>query len=395
MAKAMRTDDAIFTALQTRLAPQMAIGVELVPAKGARGLSIAKEAEGQFGPEGIATSPDTMADIHDCLVVHGVAFATLTKTPREDGSRTDVKVNFWPIEFVRWDATLRCYMTRVDRTPTDPFSYRFDEVPIEHGNGEWIIISANEHEPYAKAATILASSMIWARHAYGVLDWAKASRQHGNAKIVGEMPDGIGTGSADGLAALELVKACASPDTVWGLKPKGMSLEYVNNTSSNWQVFAELILNAQKAAARVHLGTDGVLGSQGGAPGVDIQTLMGVATTKIQGDLATITRCLQTGAVEVWTALNFDDSSLAPVRRYMIPDADSDAARKSLHERTIAFHDALDRAEKRFVVDEKYVEALAKAYGVESPLLKPAPEPEAATTPAVAPAPGLRLAPSA
>jgi hypothetical protein len=390
MAKSMRTDDALFVARENRLAPHRAIGIELVPAKGAEGKRIANEAEGQFGQEGVAVSAGTRSDILGCYVDHGVAFATLTRLPRDDGSRHDCRVDYWPIEHVRWDPTARCFMTRVDpSTPVDGAAGR--EVPIVHGNGTWLIFASHEYEPFAQGAAILSSASIWARHAHAVRDWAKGSGQHGNAKIVGEMPEGVPVTSPEGAAFLELVRVCANPDTAYGIKPKGYELEFITNSSTAWQVWAELILNAEKAAARVYLGTDGVLGSQGGAPGVDIQTLFGVATTKVQGDLGMFSRCLTTGAIEVWCAWNFKDSALCPTHRWMIPDQDADAVRASYSTRLTAFHDAIDRAEKRFIVDETYVSALAKEFGVTAPKMKPL----AAAAPADAASAALRIAPAA
>jgi hypothetical protein len=408
MARSMRTDDALFVAREGRLAPQIAIGVELVPAKGAEGKRIANEAEGQFGQDGVAISSATRSDIHGCLVDHGVAFATLEKITREDGSRHDAKVSYWPIEHVRWDANFTnpatgkrgCFMTRVDSTslPGSGSNY-LSEIPIVHAQPQadfpdvtWIVIAAHDHEPFAQGAALLSAPLIWARHAHAVRDWAKGSGQHGNAKIVGEMPEGIPVTSPEGAAFLELVRVCANPDTAYGIKPKGYELDFITNGSTAWQVWAELILNAEKAAARVYLGTDGILGSQGGAPGVDIGQLFGVATTKIQGDLNTISRCLTTGAIEVWCAWNFNDSSLTPTHRYMIPDADADAVRDAYAKRLTAFHDALDRAERRFVVDQEYVDALAKEFGVTPPKMKP-PAAAPAAPAAASPAPALRVVP--
>ena len=48
MAEQMRTDDALAVAYENRLAPQRCLPVEIVPAKGARGVSIAGEADALF-----------------------------------------------------------------------------------------------------------------------------------------------------------------------------------------------------------------------------------------------------------------------------------------------------------------------------------------------------------
>lgn len=376
LAAAMRTDDALAVARSNRLAPQRCIGVEIVPSAGTAGSKPAKEAEALYGQGGIAVSPGTLADINGCLVDHGVAFATNEWTVREDGTRTDCEVRYWPIEHVRWDSYQRCFVTRIDMASAADEGGG-SEVPIVHGDGRWIVFSTHEHEPFKQEAAILPGALVWARHAYGLRDWAKSSVAHGSAKIVGEMPEGTalqdesGT-TPQGAAFLELLRALASSDSPVGIRPSGAKTEFVTNTSTAWQVFNELVLNAEKAAARIYLGTDGTLGSQGGAPGVDVAALFGVARTKVQGDLSAISRGLDTGSIQVWCALNFGTSVAAPTRKYQIPDEDEDAYRASYGARKTAFYaDVQGARDAGFDVTQTVVDALAKKHDVETMLLKP------------------------
>ena len=383
LAESMRTDDAIHVARSNRLAPQRCVKVELVPAKRAGGAKIANEADALFGQQGVGISPDTMRDIHDCLVVHSVAFGLAVPTPRPDGSRVDYYLSYWPIEFVRWDPYDRVFKTQVDGG--------FEET-ICHGDGRWVVFQEGEHEPF-KNASLLAAAMVWSRHAFAVRDWSKSSIAHGSAKVVGEMPAGVALQKADSsgnsvptdeaAAMLELLRSIASSDAPVGLRPAGSKTDFLTNTSTAWQVFAELVANAERSAARIFLGTDGVLGASGGAPGVDISALFGVATTKVQADLACIERGLQTGLIEIWTAVNFGDSKLAPYRRYMVPDADADADRASRATRRAAFHADIKEARANgFVVDQAYVNAVAEQYDVPAPLLPVAKAPTIALAPA-------------
>lgn len=381
LAEMMRTDDALFTAYENRLAPQRCLHVKLVPAsQSAAAQRVASEAEALFGTQGIGLHPETLADVNGCLANHGVAFGVNTWTPREDGSRTDVELNLWPIEHVRWNELERCFMARTDfRSPLGGGV----EVPIVHGDGRWVIFRKHEHKPWSQEACILAGALVWARHAYAARDWAKGSVAHGNAKVVGEMSEGVALQDADGNLTpeaesfLDLLQGLFSSDAPYGIRPFGSKTEFVASASTAWQVWAELMLNGEKAAARIYLGTDGTLGSQGGAPGVDIATLFGVATTKVQGDLAAITRGLQTGLVEPWSAVNFGDSSLTPLREYQMPDPDAARAHEETAKRDEQFHAEIDRLSKRFVVTQEVVDAVAARYGVTAPQLKPAP---AATT---------------
>jgi len=376
LSESMRTDDALFVARENRLAPQRCIKVCLKPAKGARAVSIAGEGEALFGNEGVGITPDPLRNVHDCLVEHGIAFAINVWTPREDGSRVDIALQYWPIEWVRWDAIKRCYVTQTEEGP---------EEEIHHGDGRWVVFQEGEHEPFKQAAAVLPAALVWARHAYANRDWAKGSTAHGNAKVLGELPEGMPLQDADGnatseaAALLELLQAIGTSDSPVGIKPAGSKVDFIVNSSTAWQVWSELITKAEKAAARIYLGTDGTLGSQGGAPGVDISVLFGVASTKVQGDLGCIKRGLQTGTIEPWCAINFGDSSLAPSREYKIPDPDEDAQRESYAKRSAAFYADLKAAKDvGAVLTQEFADTLAGKYGVCAPIIPaaaPAPAP--------------------
>lgn len=361
LAAAMRTNASISVARATRLAPQRCIKVEIIAAPGARGQGPRNEAEPLYGDGGIAISDGTRADINGCLVDHGVAFAHNTWNPREDGTRTDVEVRYWPIEHVRWDSFRRVFVTRVDGAA---------EVDIVHGDGRWIVIAEHDFEPFNQSAALLPASLVWAANAFANRDWSKGSVAHGSAKVVGKLPEGVALQDANGLTPMAvafaaLLRELGSSDSPVGIAPAGSSIDFLTNNSTAWQVWDALVKNTEKLAARIYLGTDGVLGSNGGAPGVDISQLLGVASTKVQGDLGAISRALKSGSIDIWCALNFGDSSLAPTRRYMLPDADADADRASMKERTDAFFAHVSAAKDGgFVIDQKGVDAIAKLYDV-------------------------------
>ncbi len=378
-AESMRTDDAIHVAREGRLAPQRCIAVEIVPGRGARAKIVAEEATALFGQCGVGISPETMASIGSCLLDHDLAFGYNIATPREDGSRVDLEHHSWPIENVRWDEYERCFKTRVDTSEKvpDDVAALGGEVPIVHGDGRWVIYQRYEVTPF-KHATLLAALLIWACHAYAKRDWSKSSVAHGNVKMIGQLPAGVplqtatGADSEEAVALIEMMRDMVSADSPVGILPAGATAEFVANTSTAWQVFDELVKNAEGAAARIYLGTDGTLGSKGGAPGVDIQSLFGVAATKVEGDLKCLQRGIDTGVIQPWCAMNFGDSTLAPSRRYKLPDADADAARASDATRTEAFYSEVKRAKDNgFVITQEFVDITADKYGIAAPQLPP------------------------
>lgn len=365
LAESTRTDSAIFAARQNRLAPQRCIAVGLVPAKGARGERIAAEAEATFGAKGVGITPDTQADINGYLADHGVAFGYCHCVPRADGSRIDMTVRAWPIEFVWWDENERVFKTTTREG---------GEERIVNGDGRWIVFQSHEVTPWKNGA-LIATALVWAIHAFGSRDWSKSSAAHGNAKVMGEMPvqvplqDAEGKLTPEAAAFLEVLKGIASGDMPVGIRPSGAKTEYLTNGSNAWQVFQSLSEGSEKAANRIYCGTDGALGAQGGAPGVDIKALLGVGQTIYSGDFLAMERGFTT-AIEVWTALNFGDSTLAPTRKFLVPDGDEDARAASYATRKAAFYDDVDRAKKSgFVVDAAFVSAIAALHQIEPPLL--------------------------
>jgi hypothetical protein len=394
MAEQMRCDDALFTAYMNRLSPQTCIPVTMTAAPGARGASIADEADALFGANGVGIHAETITDIHGCLVNHGVAFANCVATPREDGSRVDFELKYWPIEYVRWDPVFRVFKARADPNTVQPgdlpatdlnpegfenpnVDYGFVGgfwIPIVHGDGRWVIFKKHDIEPFRQEAAILPSALVWARHAFAARDWSKGSKAHGSAKVVGELPSGVplqnqgGGLSAEAMAFIELLRAIAIDDSPAGIRPAGSKTDFLTNNSTAWQVWAELMTNAEKAAARIYLGTDGTLGTQGGAPGVNIEALFGVAATKVRGDLECISRGINTGLVQPWCAVNFGDSKLAPERKYVVPNDDEQAVTDDYAKRNDAYYKALvDAKDAGLTLTPEYIAKLAGDYRVRVP----------------------------
>lgn len=365
LAKATWTDYAIFAAFLNRLAPQRGLPVEMqAPNDTARAIRVREESDALFGPKGIGIHPDTLSDIDGTLANHGIAFGANTVTPRDDGSRVDFELKSWPIEFVRWYPFERQYRTQVQG---------LGEVPIVHGDGRWVIFQEHQDKPFEHGA-IMPAALLWADHAFGVRDRSKASTAHGNAKFVGTMPQDVPLQDSEGKltkearAFIELLRIIASADMPVGLKPYGSVVDLIVNNSTAWQIFKEIIDSGDKAADRIYLGTPITAPSSGGDA---VGFLFGVRNDIIEGSLGAIERGIKTGVIDPWCAINFGDSSLAPWRKYLLPDADEDARRKSLADRQTAFFNTIDAARKgQFEITQQYVDDLAKQFGVTAPKIK-------------------------
>ncbi len=362
LAEAMRTDDALYTAYHNRIAPQSAVATKLVACANARGEGVARKAQAScFVPRGV------LVGIAGTLANHGIAIGYIIREPSDDGTRVDLRLTEWPLEFVKWNTSTEQLETRVKEGGA--------VVPIVHADGYWVVFRKTDILPWTQEAALLPASMIWGAHAYALADWAGASKSHGLAKIAGELPAGVSLqqkltdGSivlnAEAEMFLQMIQDVVSGEAQAAVAPAGSKLNVLANTSTMYQVFSELILDRKKAAAFVYTGTDAFLGAAGGAPGVDVSALFGISSTKLQGDFDAIEQGLNMGFYPVWTAINCGDSRYSPRLEYLIPDPDA----KAKSEENAAKRSRLATAIKEMkdtgmVVDQDTVNKLAAEMGV-------------------------------
>ncbi len=386
LARHFASDDALFMARRNRLAPLRALDLALVPPNSsARARAVADEATALYGKDGIGFPLAAQASIHEELADHGVAFGAIDARPREDGSRIDLFLRHWPIQWVRWDSIRRTFVTQIDPASAgvdaetgahpDLQASRF-EVPIVHGDGRWVVFAKHASEPWKSDACVIPGAMVWAARAFALRDWAQNAQAHGAAKLFGELPAGVdlldeNNGlSKQAQAFLSLLQDVMTGAALTGIRPANSKTEFVANGSTNWQVFTELVSNRGKAAAWIYLGSDAVLGAQGGAPGVDISALFGVSTTILQGDTSCFHESTYTGLLQPWAAMNFGDSRLAPRRLFQLADPDAEAVRDNFAKRMNAFFDAVGKLRERgFNVTQDVINALAAKFVVPAPTL--------------------------
>lgn len=393
LARWARSDDALFTALRNRLSPARSLPVELraagydssspepTSAVTARAERVRDEGDALFGPRGIAVKRTTCSDINEALANHGVAFGHNVWTPRPDGSRVDVEHRCWPIEHVKWNPSRCVYETRTAEGQMED---------ICHGDGRWTIYRLNDVEPWTWGA-IVPGANIWMDRGFGVRDRGRASTSHGNAKVIGELPENVAIDSPEGQAFLLLLQTMheALP---YGIRPHGSKTEMLVNTSTSWQVFSDIIKERLSDAARVYLGHDGSIRAQGGNYIKD-GYLFGVSADIVEADIRGIEDGIFEGVIQPWTAVNFGTSDLAPKRCYLLPDADEETLRSATAaRRKLLFEDIKEAKAAGIVVDQEYVNARAHELGVDPPKLTATPlgtpdaEPQASPPPA-SPAP--------
>lgn len=322
LAEAFRTNDALFTAYTTRVSTQSAIALAWRAADSDSGRAVAARAE-----VSIITPQHTRESILGTLANHGIAIGYVQHETVDDGSDAGPTVRFtlteWPLEHVRYNASLCTLETRTQDHGT---------VTIAHGDGHWIVFRKFGVAPWTQDACVLPGAFIWAAHGAGTSDWAAASYSHGQPKMIGTLREGVKLQkddlssdlSPEAQGLLDIVASLVSGDAGAGVLPYGAKAELLFNGSTAWQVFEKLILDRAKAAMRIYLGTDAVLGAQGGAPGVDIAALFNVASTRIQGDLEALERGFREGMILPWCVLHGVATADVPCLRYAMPDTDGE-----------------------------------------------------------------------
>ena len=360
LADSMQRDDAIFVARSNRIAPISAVATKLEPHASDRGRSIAAKAGAS-----VQVSLTVLTGIERTLVDHGIAIGYVEHEPNADGTRIDMRLIEWPLEHVKYNAATCALETATSESAV---------IQITHGDGRWIVFRKTLDHPWRGDACILPAGFVWAAHAEGNADWQASSRAHGMAKIMGTMPEGNAIGDTDEAGSKtdatdefnETLLDVASGDSLVGVIPHGSKAEFIASGSNAWQIFKENILSREKAAARIYQGTDALLGSQGGAPGVDVSFLFGVATTKLQGDFTAIENGLRSGLYEPWAAINYGDSRYAPSWKFLLPDPDRDRKREEIAKNNERLTSTIRaRREAGLVVDQHAIDDLAAEYGIQ------------------------------
>lgn len=360
LAEAFRSDDAMYVPYCARVSTQSALKLCWAPGKTPEELAATQRAAA-----GIKTPQHVRQSICGTLINHGIAIGYVLQTPSPDGSAVTFTLSEWPLEHVWYDSPRAMLRTRV-LGGTDP-------VDITHGDGRWIVFCKFGVTPWTQDACILPGAFVWAAHALGLSSWASAADSHGRPKVTGTLPENVklgkeGTLSPEAEALLNTLGRMMSGETDVGALPFGAKAEVLINESTAWQVFDKLTSNRERAAARIYLGTDAILGATGGAPGVDIASLFEVASTVLQNDVEALERGFREGLVIPWALMHGEDPDLITCLEYELPDPDK--ARRSEQEAT-----AIDRfgaalkvlREAQMQVDQNTVDALAHTLGVTIP----------------------------
>jgi len=357
LSEAMKCDAAIFAALLNRVAPHRGLQRAVTCANE----QWSDEVTETFKRDGAALPSGTIADGHERVAMNGCWVGQNVWKAREDGSRIDVRLESWPLQYVHWQKHTGQLIATTTEGP---------EV-ITHGDGKWVLAALHGDSPWEWGATKPLSTTFSDRQ-FGLRDRSQHSEAHGLGHFIGELPENMGLDHPDA-AVLKLFL-----ETLWnsrsgGVVPHGTKVQLLEAMAGGWQIFREVIKDETADALRVLLGQDGSVVNEGGNY-IKAAQLFGVRQDLIEGDLGCFGPAITTGTMAPWALVNAGED-LGVSTEWLFPDPDEDLRRKALAERTDAYNKAIKEFRANgFIVDQAFADRLAKQYGVEAPkLIEPPP----------------------
>lgn len=359
--RSARTDAAVYAALLNRIAPQMILPIEIEkgPAYGhaSRGLAdrVCDEAREQFLGDAPAFPPTVRAEINECLAVHGEAFAQNVWTYNDETGRLDVRLESWPIEYVRHfeigpDGGRGRYA----------LTYEGRWVPIVHGDGQWVVFSARDLQPWYSGA-LMPLCGLWDDRAWAIRYRAMNAESHGDSKWIATLPQGVKTTSDQGSALLAQVQRLNNFQRSL-LKPFGAEVKREEATGMGWQIFREIITEDNADIFRVFTGQ---IPRGDSSQRLSSEQLFGVTQDVVESDTNIIARGVNTGTIRGWQAKNFGRVDLAKGINYLIPKPEQDARRDSIAKRWDSFNSILEKARANGVdITDDFVNGLQKELGL-------------------------------
>lgn len=331
--RSAKTDAAIYASALNRIAPMAGLPMDLVAGSpeghasrpGGLGERAMIEGRLQFLGGETAAPLEVLADVNEELAAFGLSVCQNVRREREDGSRVDVRLENWPLEYVEHfergpDGGRGLYAQSADRSWT----------PIVHGDGQWVVFQAHAQEPWTWGA-LMALCDVWASRAFARRDRTKNSESQGDSKWIGTLPQGIATSSPEGVAMLKQLLALYQRRRAM-LKPYGSEVERNEAMSQNWQIFKEIIESDNTDAAKILLGQD-VSNTANTSQRLSSAQIFGIRNDLVERDLNTMARAINTGTIRPWQAWNFGRVDLVDGLAWQFPDFDQDTRRESLAKR--------------------------------------------------------------
>lgn len=360
----MSRDPRISSARAQRVATPTTLPWAVDPSElgNGRGISriAAEEAEYAICGASPAIPPHIVRRGVDDLVDYGVAIFQIIWTPTKDGTRLNYRLEPWPMQYIWWNSLLRCYQA----TTAEGL------VTVRHGDGHWLVLEAHGIESWL-FGVLRSLAMTWADRTYGIRYRSQHAAAHGSPAPIGKLPGRIPINSPQGVAFQALVRQLRDGRGA-GVIPEGAEIEsYEPKGTSTGAVFRQIVDCSDSDIAIGYLGSDG---TQKKGPVYTPPMLEGVRFDLVELDAMTVDACLNSGLLPIWAAANFGDAAVAPMFRRVLPDPEADERVTSNSRR----HDALTRAiaEYRtagFMIDQPFVDRLARDYDVDAPTLSPTP----------------------
>lgn len=372
---ALVTDPRVLASLGQRVSTPVNLTHEVKTAelpRGAKGkASLADEARDEvaamFGRFAKTCPPHVQKEIVACFVMCGVAIAQNVWTPKPDGSRWDVEVRPWPIEYVVWNNGLRKYQILHSRGLET----------IEHGDGKWIIFAPWGYRSWMRGA-LRALSMPWADRQYGVRYRSQHAAIHGTPMPIGTLPANLPIDGLEGKKFQTLIRGIRAGRTA-GVKPYGSVIEMLEAKTVAFQIFNDIVKNGNEDIAIALLGQDGTIakGSVYTPP-----MLEGVRFDLVEDDAVGFDAPISSGMILPWTLVNHGDADVMPHAQHQVPNPEEDQRLDAQRAKWEAFAEVwTELVDGGFERTQDAADALAADFNLTAPMLAEEPPPLPLPTP--------------
>lgn len=282
-----------------------------------------------------------------------------------DRRRPRLKV--WHPQFIRYDWVMHSLVAQTTE----------GEVPITHGDGQWVVFAAKGARPWMQGA--VRSLMIpWLIRQFAWRDWARQSERNGMPIIVAKSPISV-AGDEEVRQWYTRIQHLGQETTAHiptGLGADGneqFGLDLLESKANNWEGFERLIMRADTSIAIRLLGQNLSTEVKGGSFAA-AKSQERVRQDYLEADAQGLSTDTHTGILEPWASAVHGNAALAP---WAIWDASLPEDLKVAAEGQKVFGEALGSIDKAgFEVEN--VDELSERYGLKLKRKAPAPMPVAA-----------------
>ena len=315
LVEAMGRDDRLSSIIDTRINGVLGAGLDVLPteenAKSDRAQDVASRALGEFG-EMYPTAELASAMRWERMM----GFAIGQHVWRREAGAWLPRLRVWSPQWSRYDVDLGQWFVNTRER---------GEIPIEPGDGTWILFGSCER-PYM-SGSVRRLAITFLIRQFAIRDWARFSERHGmpivKAKVPAMVSEEHSAAFFNDLKRMSTETTAVLPQNVDGEgKGSDYDLEMLEARDGSWEAFKALIDQTSDTYAIDILGHNLTSEVRGGSFAA-AQTGDSVRDDIKRADAAALSEALHRQSLNWWAKMNVGDPMLAPVPVWRVePPAD-------------------------------------------------------------------------